>query len=310
MGAGIAEIMALSGHRVFLKDVEPALLDKAMGRIRESLAGLASFHETKADREIESIQDENGIALTPEQKDAVRKAKRPTYTRERVAGALALIEPTTAWEPFSACDLVVEAVPEEWGVKHAVYRAVEPVLARHAIMASNTSGLSITRLAEPLKHRERFLGLHFFNPPTTLPLVEVIPGDGTSEETIEDAMAFCRETRNHRYPLVPVRVKECPGFLVNRILGRMLTEAFICYEDGVAPARDIDLAMKAGAGMPMGPLELADLIGIDVLHHVMRTMDEMGFPHEQRAPRVVEELYRAGRLGRKSGRGFYEYDRA
>jgi 3-hydroxybutyryl-CoA dehydrogenase len=152
------------------------------------------------------------------------------------------------------------------------------------------------------------IGAHFFNPPITVPLVEVIPGLETSEDTVTDIIDFVSGLRNHRYPLLPIRVKEVPGFLVNRILGAMLNESFSLYEDGVASMRDIDVAMKTGAGLPMGPFELSDLIGIDVLYHVQESIKKMeGGISLPRANQIVKKMYYSGRFGRKNGKGFYNY---
>ncbi|MFO1535189.1 MAG: 3-hydroxyacyl-CoA dehydrogenase family protein, partial [Thermoplasmatota archaeon] len=178
------------------------------------------------------------------------------------------------------------------------------------VLATNTSTLSVTDLASalPPNRRGRFLGVHFFNPPTTLPLVEVIPGIESRADVVEDVVNFFAPMRNHRYPLLPVQVKEGPGFLVNRILAPMLQEAFACYEEGVAKPKDIDLAMQAGAGMPMGPLALADLIGLDVLLHAGKSIrEQQGGVVPQRPVQIIQQLVAAGRLGRKSGRGFYDY---
>jgi 3-hydroxybutyryl-CoA dehydrogenase len=178
------------------------------------------------------------------------------------------------------------------------------------VLATNTSTLSVTDLASalPPNRRGRFLGVHFFNPPTTLPLIELIPGLETRADILEDVVNFLAPMRNQRYPLLPVAVKECPGFLVNRILAPMLAEAFACYEEGIAKPKDIDLAMQAGAGMPMGPLALADLIGLDVVLHAGRSIrEQQGGIVPQRPVQVIQQLVAAGRLGQKSGRGFYDY---
>ncbi|MBI2079100.1 MAG: 3-hydroxyacyl-CoA dehydrogenase family protein, partial [Euryarchaeota archaeon] len=176
------------------------------------------------------------------------------------------------------------------------------------VVATNTSSLSVSELAAASGRPKRFLGLHFFNPPTTLPLVEVIPGTETDAETVEDVVNVVAGLRNHRYPMLPVVVKECPGFLVNRILGAMLKEAYACYEEKIASARDIDTAMKAGAGMPMGPLELSDHIGLDVIYHAGKVIEaqEGKYPFVKR-PTVLERLVKEGRLGKKTGKGFFEY---
>jgi len=203
---------------------------------------------------------------------------------------------------------VVEAVVERMDVKQQVFRDLEQHTPRHCILATNTSALSITEIASAVKDRRgKVVGAHFFNPPTTLPLVEVIPALETHEQTVEDTINFLEELRNHRYPMLPVKVKETPGFVVNRILGRAFSEAFLIYEEGIASARDIDKAMKTGAGWPMGPLELADMVGLDVIHHVAQNMRAMGVSESQRTPQIIQHLVKSGRLGRKTGKGFYDY---
>jgi 3-hydroxybutyryl-CoA dehydrogenase len=168
--------------------------------------------------------------------------------------------------------------------------------------------LSVTEIASATKRPDKVVGVHFFNPPVTLPLVEVIPGMETSEETVNDIIDFMSTIRNHRYPMQPIKVKEVPGFLVNRILFAMMNEAYSCYDEGVASMRDIDLAMKAGAGMPMGPFELSDLVGIDVIYHVENEVRKMTGGNTMRKPsQTIRKLYHSGRYGKKTKRGFYDY---
>ena len=308
MGAAIAEVFALNGKKVVLKDVKEEFVQRGLKNIEASLNDLVQFHQGKAEREIERIENDNGIRLTDEQKAKIREAKAPTYTAERAARVLKGIEGTTSWDKFGDVDFVVEAVVERMDIKQAVFRDLEQHTPRHAILATNTSALSITEIASAVKDRRgKVIGAHFFNPPTTLPLVEIIPALETHEQTVEDTINFLEELRNHRYPVLPVRVKETPGFVVNRILGRAFTEAFNIYEEGIASARDIDKAMKTGAGWPMGPLELADMVGLDVIWHVAKNMREMGVSETQRTPQVIGNLVKSGHLGRKSGKGFYDY---
>jgi len=308
MGAAIAEVFALNGKKVVLKDVKEEFVQRGLKNVEASLGNLVQFHQGKAEREIERIESENGIRLTDEQKAKVREAKAPTYTQERADRVMRAIKGTTDWADFADVDFVVEAVVERMDVKQQVFRDLEQHTPRHCILATNTSALSITEIASAVKDRRgKVLGAHFFNPPTTLPLVEVIPALETHESTVEETIQFLEELRNHRYPMLPVRVKETPGFVVNRILGRAFTEAFLIYEEGIASARDIDKAMKTGAGWPMGPLELADMVGLDVIQHVAVNMRAMGVSESQRAPQVIQHLVKSGRLGRKTGKGFYDY---
>lgn len=307
MGARIAELFALNGKKVVLKEIEQGPLDKGMALIKQDLDQLVAFHENKGDAKIRDIES-NGISLTEDQKETIRKRNRPTYTRERADKVLEKIRPTLDYGDVAGADLVIEAVVERMDVKKAVFGDISKVVDSRTVFASNTSSLPITEMAKATDRPNRFLGMHFFNPPTTLPLVEIIPAETTEEETVMDVMNVVSELRNHRYPMMPVRVKETPGFLVNRILGAMMNEVFLCYEEKIAAPRDIDIAMKAGAGFPMGPLELADMIGLDVAAHVQETLTPFFLGREKKTATVVSDLVEEGRLGKKVGRGFFEYE--
>ncbi len=308
MGSQIAEILALNGFEVYLKDISKEIIDRGIANIREDLEGLVKFHKTKADKEISRIQEQDGLALSEVQKLAIRSKLRPSYDEKRIDEAFARIHPSESYEPFKEVDLVIEAIVEDIEEKKKLFKELDQVTSTQAILASNTSTLSITEMAAGTKRREKVIGTHFFNPPITLPLVEVIPGLETSEDVITDVLDFLSTLRNHRYPLVPIRVKEVPGFLVNRILGAMLNESFALYEQGVASMRDIDIAMKAGAGMPMGPFELSDLVGIDVLYHVDESIRRMeGGIIVSKPTQIIKKMYYSGRYGRKNGKGFYNY---
>jgi 3-hydroxybutyryl-CoA dehydrogenase len=307
MGSQIAEIMALNGYEVYLKDVSKEFLDRGMSGIRKNLDELVSFHQSKADREISRIRDQDGITLTEEQISSVRAKLRPTYDEKRASEIYSRVHPSESFDPFRDVDLVIEAIFEEIEEKKKLFRELDQV-AKNAVLATNTSTLSITEIAGVAKRRDKIVGTHFFNPPITLPLVEVIPGLETSEDTVSDMIDFLSSLRNFRYPMQPIRVKEVPGFLVNRVLGAMWNEAFALNEEGVASMRDIDLAMKSGAGMPMGPFELADLVGIDVLYHVEEAIKRMeGSFLSPRPTQIVKKMYYSGRFGKKTGRGFYNY---
>jgi 3-hydroxybutyryl-CoA dehydrogenase len=309
MGSQIAEIMALNGYEVYLKDVAKEFLDRGMSNIRKDLDGLVSFHKSKGEREISRIQEQDGISLSEEQKQSIRVKLKPTYDEKRASEILSKIHPSESFEPFKKVDLIIEAIIEEVEEKRKLFKELDQLASSQAVLASNTSTLSISEIASATaKRRDKVIGTHFFNPPITLPLVEVIPGLETSEDTVSDTIDFISSLRNHRYPMLPVRVKEVPGFLVNRILGAMLNEAYALYEEGVASMRDIDQAMKAGAGMPMGPFELSDLIGIDVLYHVEENIKKMeGSFLMPRPTQIIRRMFYSGRLGRKTGKGFYNY---
>ncbi len=306
MGAAIAEVFALNGIDVTLKEADPALVDKALARVEGFVNELVRFHAERADREIVRVTEEAG-ELSDEQKTRIRAALAPKFDRERGNELMARVHATDDYGAFRDVDLVVEAVFERADVKRAVFEALDAELPSHAVIGSNTSSLSITRLAKGLSHAPQMLVTHFFNPPYTLPLVEVSGGAETREDVVTETIDFLQGLRNHRYNLIPIRVKESPAFVVNRLLMPVLNEACFALDEGLASARDIDAAMKAGAGMPMGPFELADMIGLDVALEVTETLfRELGDP-KYRAAYALRRLVDAGHLGRKTGRGFYEY---
>jgi 3-hydroxybutyryl-CoA dehydrogenase len=306
MGAGIAEVLAFNGIEVWLKDLNDELVQRGLARVRGYVDELVAYHAGRADKEIERIR-ELGVELTPEQEARIRERLKPKVGADRGDEIVRRVHGTTSWEPFDRVDFVVEAVFETVPTKREVLEALDRVLPDHAVIGSNTSSLSITRLARELRHVRETLVTHFFNPPVTSPLVEVAAGVDTREEVTGDVVDFLQSLRNHRYPLVPIRVKESPAFVVNRILAPVLGEACAILEEGIASARDIDLAMKTGAGLPMGPFELADFVGLDVACEVAETLyRETGDP-QYHCPPTLRRLVDAGHLGRKTGRGFYEY---
>jgi 3-hydroxybutyryl-CoA dehydrogenase len=306
MGAAIAEVLAFNGIEVVLKDVDDARVQQGLGKVRGFVDDLVAFQGGRADKEIERIAA-LGVALTETQKGRVREKLAPKVTRARGEEIVGRVHGTTDYGAFGGVDFVVEAVFERMDVKRAVLEALDVVVPEHAVLGSNTSSLSITRLARGLGHARQTLVTHFFNPPATLPLVEVSGGVETREDVVADTIEFLGGLRNHRYPLLPIRVRESPAFLVNRILLPVLNEAAFALDEGIASARDIDLAMKAGAGLPMGPFELADLIGLDIALEVSETLQrETGDP-KYRPAASLRRLVDAGHLGRKTGRGYYEY---
>ena len=269
MGHGIAQVLIRSGYTVFLHDLSQQLLDSGAGRIAKGL-----------NRDVEKNR------LTAEERDH----------------ALARLKPTTVAADLAAADFVIEAVTEKFDVKAGVFRSLEPHCRPETIFASNTSSISITRLAAATERPDRFIGLHFFNPVPVMKLVEVVPGLQTLPETADKALRLAESAGK-----TPVRVNDYPGFISNRLLMPMINEAVYCLMESVADAKGIDDVMKLGMNHPMGPLELADLIGLDVCLDIMKVLYESFRDSKYRPCPLLEKMVNAGRLGRKTGRGFYEY---
>ncbi len=270
MGSGIAQVCAVAGLPVTMVDISDAALRRGMVAIGESLDKLVK-------------------------KDKLSSAERDS--------AVARITPTVEYAALSRAQLVIEAATENRELKQRILRQADELMHADAILATNTSSLSITELAAGTSRPDRFGGMHFFNPVPVMALVEIIRGLGTSEETKGALLEFAR-----RIGKTPISVRNSGGFAVNRVLCPMINEAIFALQDGVASAEDIDIGMRLGCNHPIGPLALADMIGLDTLLAVMEVLHrDFGDPKYRPAP-LMREMVAGGRLGRKSGTGFFSYD--
>jgi 3-hydroxybutyryl-CoA dehydrogenase len=269
MGSGIAQVCAAAGLSVSIVDVSDADLEKGLSAIAQNLDKL------------------------------IRKGKILAADKE---AALARIKRSTSYAALKSCDLVIEAATENLDVKQQILKQIDPVIRPDAIVASNTSSVSITKLANAISHPDRFVGMHFFNPVPAMALIEIVRGLQTSDATHDSVEALSTKLGK-----TPITVKSAPGFVVNRILLPMLNEAFFVLAEGYATATEIDTGMKLGCNHPIGPLALADLIGLDVLLSVMETIHDEFDDSKYRPAPLLKELVAAGYLGRKSGRGVYRY---
>src|SRR5262245_7642968 len=269
MGSGIAQVCAASGYKTIVKEVDQAFLDKGLARIRKFLD------------------------------DGVAKGKVAADTRDATLGRLS---GTVAFDAMAGCDLIVEAIVENLDAKRSAYASLESVVGTHTIFLSNTSSLCITELAASTKRPDRFAGLHFFNPVPVMKLAEVIRGLTTSDETYATVMTFVQSLGKE-----PVTAPDRPGFIVNRLLVPYLLDAIRAYENGLGTLEDIDKGMNLGCGHPMGPFKLLDFVGLDTTYFIANIMFEEFREPAYAPPPLLKRMVLAGRLGRKSGRGFYSY---
>jgi 3-hydroxybutyryl-CoA dehydrogenase len=269
MGHGIAQICAQAGWEVVVREVSQEKLDGGIGKISKQLAR------------------------------AVEKGKAEQSDADAVRGR---ITPTLEYSDLADCDLVVEAITEDLGMKLEMWKEVDQVAKDGATFATNTSSLAVADQAAVTKRADRFLGLHFFNPAQVMPLLEVVRADGTSEETLKLGFEL-----GEKLGKTTVAARDNRGFIVNRLLVPYMLDAIRAHEEGIGSIEDIDTGMKAGASHPMGPLTLADFVGLDTLASIASVMHEAYGEERFAAPQTLEKLVSAGHYGRKSGRGFYDY---
>ena len=269
MGLDIAQTFAQAGYKAVVRDVNNEILARANERLQGGLK---------------------------------KRVARGKLAQQEADALLSRISFTTELAPAKEAALVIEAIVERAEIKKSVFQELDGICPDGTIFASNTSSISITDIASATKRPDRFIGMHFFNPATVMKLVEVIRGVGTSEETFAAVERLARAIGKE-----PVEVQEGPGFVVNRILVPMINEAIGLYAEGIASAEGIDAAMRLGCNHPLGPLELGDLIGLDVVLAIMDTLFEETHDVKYRAHPLLRKYVRGGLLGRKAGRGFYEY---
>ena len=269
MGSGIAQVCAAAGYKTSVREVSQILLDKGLGRVRKFLD------------------------------DGVAKGKMTAEARDTTLGNLS---GTTTFEALKDCDLIIEAIVENLQEKTQTYASLEKLVKKETIFLSNTSSLCITELAASTQRPDRFGGLHFFNPVPLMKLVEVIRALTTSDETYETVFSFAQSLGKE-----PITAPDRPGFIVNRLLVPYLLDAIRAYENGLGTLEDIDKGMKLGCGYPMGPFTLLDFVGLDTTYFIANIMFEEFREPAYAPPPLLKRMVLAGRLGKKSGRGFYEY---
>lgn len=271
MGAGIANLAAMSGFKVILRDVNDEFLQNGLSRIEKFM------------------------------EKSVSKGK---MTEAEKTEALENIKTTTSMDDFKDADVVIEAIIEDLSAKQDVFAELDKIVSGDVVLASNTSSMSITAIAGATNRPELVAGMHFFNPPQLMKLVEVVRGYNTSDETVEELKAFSIKLKKE-----PIEVKkDTPGFIVNRVMIPQFIEAIKLLEEGVASAEDIDKAVTLGLNHPMGPFTLQDFAGVDIGYHTMEYFkEEFDDPHYA-PPMLLKQLMRSGRVGKKAGAGFYDYD--
>ena len=269
MGSGIAQVAAASGYKTIVREVDQAFLDKGLGRIRKFLD------------------------------DGVSKGKVTGEARDKT---MANLSGATTFDALKDCDVIVEAIIENLDEKRRAYSTLEGIVREQTIFLSNTSSLCITELAASTRRPDRFGGLHFFNPVPIMKLVEVIRALTTSDDTYKTVFAFAQSLGKE-----PITAPDRPGFIVNRLLVPYLLDAIRAYENGLGTLEDIDKGMKLGCGYPMGPFTLLDFVGLDTTYYIANIMFEEFREPAYAPPPLLKRMVLAGRLGKKSGQGFYKY---
>ncbi|MCO1620754.1 MULTISPECIES: 3-hydroxybutyryl-CoA dehydrogenase [Pseudomonas] len=269
MGNGIAQVCAIAGYQVLLVDVSDAALERGVATLSKNLE---------------------------------RQVSKGTLDADKSAAAKARIRTSTDYTQLSAAQLVIEAATENLQLKQRILQQVAANVAADCLIATNTSSLSVTQLAACIEHPERFIGVHFFNPVPMMALVEIIRGLQTSDSTYAQALLVTEKVGK-----TPITAGNRPGFVVNRILVPMINEAIFVRQEGLASAEDIDTGMRLGCNQPIGPLALADLIGLDTLLAIMEAFHDGFNDSKYRPAPLLKEMVAAGWLGRKSGRGFFTY---
>ena len=271
MGGGIVQVLATAGYTVYMNDIKQEFVDNGLEKIKKFLA---------------------------------KDVSRNTKTEEEVEAIVSRIIPSTSYEDAANVDLVIEAATENKEIKLSIFRELDRIAPEHTILATNTSSLSITEIATATKRPDRVVGMHFFNPVPLMKLVEINHGLATSKETAQAIVEVSESIRK-----VSIDIKDSPGFAVNRILIPMINEAVFVLDEGVATAEEIDESMMLGANHPMGPLALADYIGLDTVLAIMNVLYD-GFKDPKYRPALLLKKYvEAGWLGNKTGRGFYEHNK-